>query len=291
MDSNNNLHTTPEELEKIRRVRKHFMDQTTIEPSLFYPQDIKLVKSNDWWTLRFVKWNQGDEEKALKQMVNTFKWRKSFQLHDRNVNDIPNEFAKVAAIFPYGYDHKGRPVIYIRVKVYRKVQQLEQFFQWFVAGIVNHVDTEGGHNGFVIVWDVIGVGLMNFDAGILQFLVSLLQNYYPYGLRYSIIYNMPKVLRPLWSMTKFFIGGSANTFSFCNSADDMKKYIPEQWLLRYMGGKSDFDFTDFEEVRGAPSVHEIAHKYGFTDSDVSKLLKMFKENIKEATLLRRGSTK
>ncbi len=295
MDVNNNENgsqsttktttTSPKEYEQVTRVRAQFMEKVAKEPTLFYPEDINLVKTNEWWTLRFIKWNRGNEDKALKQMVSAFKWRKSFGLHDRNVNDIPNEFAKAAAIFPYGYDHKGRPIIYLRIKVYRKINQLVLFFQQFVAGIVNHIDGEGGRQGFVIVWDVTGLGLINFDADFLQYLVSLLQNYYPYGLRYSIVYNMPKVLRPLWSMTKFFLGSTVNTFTFCNSVEELEKYIPSKWLLRYMGGQSDFDFTDFEEVRGAPSVYEVAAKYNFTEADCIKYLKIFEENIKEARTL------
>lgn len=291
LDSISNEHITClQELDQLNRVRQQFLEKVAKEPKRFYPQDVDLVNSNDWWTLRFVKWNRGNEEKALKQMVTAFKWRKSFGLHDRTVNDIPNEFAKAAAIFPHGHDYKGRPIIYLRVKVYRKIQQLNLFFQQFVTGIVNHVDMESGRKGYVFVFDVTGMGMINIDFDFLKFLISLLQSYYPYGLRYAICYNVPNYLRPLWSMAKIFLGSTEKTFRFCTSVDELKKYIPEESLLRYMGGECDFDFTDFEEVRGAPSVSELAPKFGFSQAEVDKYFKIFESSIAEAKLLSRGTT-
>ena len=55
-----------------------------------------------------------------------------------------------------------------------------------------------------------------------------------------------------------------------------------------MGGECDFDFTDFEEVRSAPSVRELAPKFGFSQTEVDKYFKMFESSIKEAQLLARG---
>lgn len=280
--------TRPQEKEQIERVRAKFLERTDKKPEQFYEQDIDLVKTNEWWTLRFIKWHKGNEDKALKQMINAFKWRKSFGLYERNVNDIPNEFAKAAAFFPYGFDRKGRPMIYIRVKVYRKIQQLNIFFQQFVVGIVNHIDALGGRKGYAFVFDVTGMGIINIDFDFLQFLVQLIQNYYPYGLRYAICYNVPKVVRPLWSVAKIFLGSSVRTFQFCNTREELLKFIPPQWLLRYMGGECDFDFTDFEEVRGAPSVREVGPKYGFTPAEIEKYYKIFEGSIAEAALLSKG---
>ena len=290
-DHNNNKISlrNQQELQQIDQIRANFLEAVAREPDHFYAQDVQLVKSDEWWTLRYIKWNRGNVEKAQKQMINAFKWRKSFGLHDRNVNDIPREFAKAGGIFPFGFDHKNRPVLIIRVKVYRKIQQLNLFFQQFVTGLVNHVDQQGGRNGFVLVFDVTGLGLINFDMDFINFLIQLLQSYYPYGVRYTIVYNMPRVLRPLWTFTKLFLGGAEKTFCFCNTSSELMKYIPAHWLLRYMGGESDFDFTDFEQVRDAPSVYEIASRYNFSLEECCKLLKVFEDTIEDTQLMYRAS--
>lgn len=281
------LSLTPEDIEKIESLRERFFKETAKKPEKYYPEDIEMVREDDWWTLRFIKWNRGNEDKSIRHMLSAFKWRKSFGIRDRTISDLPIEFAKAAAIFPWGYDYKGRAMIYIRVKVYRKISQLTLFFQQFVAGIVDHVDKEAGCKGFVILFDVTGMGLINVDFDFLQFLIQLLQNYYPYGQRYAICYNVPRIVRPMWSMAKIFLGSAEKTFRFCNE-EELKKYIPAEYLLRYMGGECDFDFTSFEETRDCPSVRDLAEKFGFTQAEVDKYYKIFEPNLIDAQILAKG---
>lgn len=281
------MNFTPEDMEMMERVREKFLKETAKKPEKYYAADNDMVRETDWWTLRFIKWNRGNEEKALRHMLSAFKWRKSFGMLDRTISDLPIEFAKAAAIFPHGTDYKGRHMIYIRVKVYRKISQLNLFFQQFVAGIVQHVDKEAGSKGFVILFDVTGMGLVNIDFDFLKFLIQLLQSYFPYGLRYAICYNVPRFLRPMWSMAKMFLGSAEKTFRFCDE-EELKQYVPAEYLLRYMGGESDIDFTDFEETRNCPSVHDLAEKFGFTPAEVAKYEKLFEPNLLEAQILAKG---
>ncbi|KAJ6218849.1 hypothetical protein RDWZM_004661 [Blomia tropicalis] len=281
--------TTKDEAElklSIENVRKQFLLEASKEPDLYYQCDIESVKSDQWWTERFIKWNQRNETNALKQMLNTFRWRKSFGIHDRTAIDIPREFVKAAGIFPYGNDHKNRPILYIRVKVYQNIQQLKEFFQQFVAGIVNHVDQLGGRNGFVVVYDASEAGWRNLDYEFIQFLLQLFQHYYPYGLRYIIFYKFSKILQPFWKLSRLVLGSASRTFHFCNTAEELAAFIPKQYILRYMGGESDFDFTDYVEVRNAPSVRELAVRYGFTVEEVNKFIAIFEEQFRETDRIR-----
>lgn len=277
-----------DEIEKAERVRNHFMEQYYgKDGELYYEKDIELIQKDDWWTIRFIKWNKGNEEKALKQMVKAFEWRKAFGIWDRELHNLPREFAKAAALFPLGYDYKGRHVIYVRVKVYRKIQALNLYFQQFITGIVNHIDLMSGPRGFVIVFDVTGMGYVNIDFDFLSFLVQLLQQYYPYGLRYAVLHNVPRLLRPLWSMAKLFLGNAEKTFRFVSN-DEIKKYIPSVYLPRYLGGECDLDFTSFEEAKNCPSVEELAPLHGFSDAEVERLYKIFEPHLKEAEFLAKG---
>lgn len=270
--------------ERIEKIRNKFLTHYSNDPKSFHEKDIAMVKQDDWWTLRFIKWNRNHDEKALKQMINAFKWRKSFGINDRNVDDLPMEFAKSAAMFPLGTDYKGRMVLYIRVKVYRKIQVLNIYFQQFVAGIIDVVDQKSGSNGYVMVFDVSGMSWINIDLEFLQFMIQLIQTYYPYGLRYTICHNVPRVLRPIWTMAKMFIGPAEKTLRFTDG-DEIKKYISPENLPRYLGGECDFDFTNFEETKNCLSVKELAKKYGFTDDDVERYYKIFEIHIREAQKL------
>ncbi|UXI15293.1 hypothetical protein NH340_JMT01236 [Sarcoptes scabiei] len=271
--------------QKIQMVQEKFFECYHRDPKSFHPNDIEMIRTDEWWTLRFIKWNKENEEKALKQMIQAFKWRKSFGINERDANDLPIEFAKSAALFPLGTDYKGRNVIYIRVKVYRKIRVLNLFFQQFVAGIIDVVDKRSGPNGYVLVFDVAGIGWGNVDIEFLQFMIQLLQIYFPYGLRYTICHNVPKYLRPFWTMAKMFVGNHAEKTLRFSDGDEIKKYIPIESLPRYLGGECDFDFTDYEETRLCPSVRDLASKYGFTQDEVNRYYKIFEPCLLEAEKL------
>lgn len=290
LNRNENNDSSSDYSDKIANVRNKFLNHYRNDPKLFHETDINMIMENEWWTLRFIKWQRGNEEKALKQMIEAFKWRKSFGINDRDAKDLPIEFAKTAALFPLGTDYKGRNVIYLRVKVYRKIQVLNDFFRQFTAGVINYVDQKSDRNGFVFMFDAFGVSWSNIDIEFLQFLIQLVQLYYPYGLRYAIIYNLPRILRPMWSITKVFLGSAERTLRFCDG-EEIFKYIPAKNLPRYLGGECDFDFTDFEETRQCPSIQELGPKFGFTEKEIEKYFKIFEPNIEEAKKLVKYSNK
>ncbi|OTF76607.1 motile sperm domain-containing protein 2-like protein [Euroglyphus maynei] len=282
--NNDNDDSSPNYSDAIVNVRNKFLIHYRNDPKLFHEKDINLIMENDWWTLRFIKWHRGNEDKALKQMIDAFKWRKSFGINDRDTKDLPIEFAKSAALFPLGTDYKGRNVIYMRIKVYRKIQVLVNFFQQFTAGVIDYVDQKSDRNGFVFMLDASGMGFANLDLEFLQFLIQLVQSYYPYGLRYAICYNVPKILRPMWSIAKVFLGSAEKTIRFCDGKDILE-YIPAENLPRYLGGECDIDFTDLEETRQCPSIKEVGPKHGFTEKEIEKYYKIFESNLEEAEKL------
>ena len=289
MDKNQNNNDNDDSTQKnysdtIVNVRNKFLNHYRNDPKLFHEKDINMIMMNDWWTLRFIKWNRDNEDKALKQMIDAFKWRKIFGINDRDAKDLPIEFAKSAALFPLGTDYKGRNVIYIRVKVYRRIQVLNNFFKQFVAGVIDYVDQKSGPNGFVFMFDAVGMSWWNLDLEFLQFMIQLVQSYYPYGLRYTLCHNVPGKLRPMWSIAKVFLGSTERTIRFCDG-QEILKYIPAENLPRYLGGECDLDFTDLEVTRQCPSIKELGPKHGFTEKEMEKYYKIFEPNLEEAEKL------
>lgn len=269
----------------VENVRNQFLLIASNEPDHFDQRDMEMVKSNDWWTERFVKVNNGNERDSLNQMLNAFRWRKSFGVNDRALNDAPHEFIKGAAMFPHGFDHKSRPVVYLRAKMYQKIQRLNTIFQQFATGIIEHVDRLAGRKGFVIVFDSTGMGWRNFDIDFLQFIHQLFQHYYPCGVRSYIVYNLPKMLRPIWKLSKLLVGSSIRVFHFCNSAEELSQFIPNDNILYYMGGESYDDFTEYEGSQGAPMARQLAPKLGYSKEEVDKFFAMFEEQIRDTEKL------
>lgn len=272
---------TPEQEHKVQQLRTTFLARAAQTPEAFNACDLDLVQTNEWWTLRFLKWNRFDEAKALEQMLTAFRWRRSFGLHQADAKELPLEFVQAGAIFPFGVDNANHQVIVIRIKVYRKIARLSQVFRLYVTHIVERVDREAGAAGFVFLFDVTDMSMAAVDLDFLQFLIDIAQKYYPYGLRYTICYNVPSIVRPLWSLAKPFLGPKAERFCFVNR-QELLKLIPAEHVLRYMGGTSDFDFTsDYPEVKNCKPVAQLSAKYGFTAAETEKFIAMFAPTIRE----------
>ena len=272
--------------ELIPDVRQQIVDCYENDPDKYDQVDIEKVEQDDWTCLRFIKWNRGDPDKAIEQLNSCLQWRREYGINHRSEADLPKEFVKAGAIFPYGVDNHNRQLLYMRIKVYKKVPQLIEYFRQFVIGVIDRVDSESGPKGYVLVFDLTGVGFANADMEFLQFLINIFRNYFPCGLRYVIVYNLPRLLRPLWSAARLLVGSQQKIIKFANG-DEIKDLIPVEKLPRYLGGMSDMDFT--VAPVGCKSVQELGPKYGFTDAEVEKYLKMFEPHMKEAQNLVRGS--
>lgn len=271
--------------ELIPEVRQQFLNICNADPENYDEVDIIRIKTEDWWTLRFIKYHRGDVDKAVEHMDSALMWRKEFGVNNRDEKELPQEFVKAGALYPYGCDDKGRTMIYMRVKVYKKIPQLVQYFRQFVVGVINRVDIESGEKGYALVFDVTGVSMSNADMDFLQFLINTLKNSFPYGLRYVLVYNLPRLLRPLWAIAKMWVGRHQKIIKFANG-DEIKEYIPVENIPKYLGGEAVVDFTLPPE--GCKSVKELAPQYGFTEDEVNKYMKIFEPHIKEANKLVNG---
>lgn len=121
------------------------------------------------------------------------------------------------------------------------------------------------------------------DLDILQFIISTLRNYFPYGLKQVIVYNLPWILRQFWTVVKLWIGPNSNKLIKFANGEQIKQYIAEENLPPYLGGKSKRDFTWAPKIC-KPAV-DLAHVHGFTPDDITKFLKVFQSHIEEARAL------
>ena len=63
--------------ELIARILAAFMVIVQKEPNSFDPRDVEMVQNKTWWVERFALVNQ-NENNALKGLINSMKWRKSY---------------------------------------------------------------------------------------------------------------------------------------------------------------------------------------------------------------------
>lgn len=88
---------------------------------MFDEGDVERALNDDWQIRRFLVAHKGNAKKATAKLLKSLKWRKDFGVNSRSIPDLPIEFVRAGAIFPFFEDKEGRIVIYLRVKVNKKV--------------------------------------------------------------------------------------------------------------------------------------------------------------------------
>ena len=76
--------------ELIARILTAFTVIVKKEPNRFDPRDVEMVQNKTWWVERFALVNQNEDD-ALKGLINSMEWRKSYGVRDFNYDSFPKE--------------------------------------------------------------------------------------------------------------------------------------------------------------------------------------------------------
>lgn len=79
---------------------------------------------------------------------------------------------KAGGLFDYEPDVNGNVMIYMRIRMHRKIPELADPMKKFVMHIVNKVDKKTDGQGMAIVFDCSGAGYQNADMDFLTFLIN-----------------------------------------------------------------------------------------------------------------------
>lgn len=124
-----NVFSDSADIEKIRQeIKERHKKQKDIGQPLFDQCDVDRVMSNDWAVRRYLIAQNGNVKRATEKLDKSLRWRKNFGVNVRNESDLPIEFVRAGAIFPFFEDKEGRITIFVRVKVNRKVSSTFTYY-------------------------------------------------------------------------------------------------------------------------------------------------------------------
>ncbi|CAG2108047.1 unnamed protein product [Medioppia subpectinata] len=281
------FYKTPKELihtrlsfQLIPKIRENVTKIYANNKSIADECDINRILSDDWSVQRFADYYHNDVEEATQHLIATLKWRKSFGVNKRSLDkDIGKEFFTIGALFVYEEDKNGIPLLILRGKCNRKVTELRELIEMFIIGTIEQLDTRVGKTGFILVLDCSDCGLNNLSMDLMKFIITSLTVYYPLGIQYILVYNMPWLMRGIWKLIKVWLGEYRHFVHFANG-DEITKYVDIESLPKYMGGKCSKLFTEAPD--NCPTVYDLAEKYGFTQTEVRKYMKIYDDLLEEA---------
>ncbi|CAG2178423.1 unnamed protein product [Oppiella nova] len=232
---------------------------------------------NDWYIKRFLMATQLDVDNAFAMARDAMRWRKSYGVNTRSDADFPIEFYGAGAIFPYCADREGRPIAYLRVKIYKSFPKFSDYFKQFFIHIINNIDTQREENGWAMVWDLTGAGPSNWDLSMIRFVISSFRLYFPKGMQYLVIYGVPWIMTAFVNIGMKLLSEEARNKVIFASKDQIFSHIEPSNVPDFMGGKCEQNYRDVpkEVVRDC---RDLGAERGINSDEIESVLKFIDKN-------------
>src|SRR5699024_6800756 len=137
----------------------------------------------DWQIERFIR-RKKSVDAAVEMIKGTLRWRHELNMPQLTDTDFPEEFIKVGAMFGFEHDLEGNGVVYLRVRLHKKVKESRKLVKLYMMHIVNKMDMSINARGLTVVFDCSRAGITNLDMDIVWFLVESLIKDYPNGMKH-----------------------------------------------------------------------------------------------------------
>lgn len=138
--------------------------------------------------------------------------------------------------------------------------------------------------GIAVVIDCSGAGLVNADMETLAFFISTLRNYFPKGLSYMLVHELPWILKPIWSIAKNWISEEQAQLIKFSNAQTIREYIKLENLPDFMGGSCKRDYR--KPPSNCTDLYEAIKLWGIDTAITRKLIVKFGEYLPEGSLER-----
>lgn len=274
----------PEIKALVQQIREQFLDEYDVNPEFYIEQDIQKIKQHDYFIRRFLYPHDLDPVPAYEQFRTWMAWRKEVGFEEASDQRFPLEFYQIGALFPYLPDRDGVHLLYMRFKVYRKLDILDKAIKQFIIYNMDKLDSMSmRERSWAVVFDTRGAGLSQIDFDMLIFLFRTIKQYYPWGMKYVCVYELPWLLQGGWKLTlKVLPEDATRLFRFCNKSNITELIAPEN-LPDFMGGSGAKDYREIPE--GCRPSEEIgALEMGLTPDEVKTVKKHFEKFLTPESL-------
>jgi len=258
--------------ELVTELRNRFLSHITTNKDKFEEQDIEQIRKNDNLLKRFLQAKKANVDEALKQVISSLQWRKTYGINHLTEESFPREYFQMGCIFPYGKDVNGATNIIFRIKANKKIGEWTELIKKYIAYLIDQENQRferNETNGICIVFDCNGAGIMNVDIDLLQFIVTTLRDHYPYVLKSVVVNELPWILNYVFKLVMSWLPKEQQELLHLVSFKDLNQYIAADQLPDFMKGTNTAPYKECPKT--APSAEEVAQKLNIKKKDLEKL--------------------
>lgn len=136
--------------------------------------------------------------------------------------------------------------------------------------------------GITIVFDCSNGGLANADMDTLYCLASTLVNYFPKGLSYLLVHEIPWILKPFWHIAKAWIPEEYRQLIKFSNSRTIYEYVDKENLPDFMGGTCKRDYRAVP--KNCTTLEEAAKLWGIEARIAKRILMKFADYLPAETL-------
>lgn len=131
----------------VRQLRQLILDDQVKNPGIYSQRDIERLQHDDWFVARYLLRQKLDTELAFQMMRKAMRFRHESLCTCIRPEDFPAEFYLLGGLFSYEPDRKGNKMLYLRVRVHRKVPEITSVLQAFIFYQLQRLDEEADGKG------------------------------------------------------------------------------------------------------------------------------------------------
>lgn len=123
-------------------LRQRILKECQLNVGLYAQRDVDKCKDHKdtWFVERFLLRQKLDIDKAFEMLKRTMRYKNESLAASIRREDFPAEFYLVGGLFGYEQDRKGNRMLYIRLKVHRKIPEIQLVLQAFLFHNIDYLD-------------------------------------------------------------------------------------------------------------------------------------------------------
>lgn len=270
------LHTQACDKQLIEETRRLLHQRYAQNPDSLYEEDYKRMLTDDWTVSRFLLRRRLNPSRTVQLMESCGKFRKQYLMGRAEPWEFPAEFHLCGGLFQYAPDRVGNTTLYMRVKIYRRIAELNDTFKRFVLCNLEQCDTSTGGRGTAIVFDLTNCGLQSVDLAFLFWLLNSFRNYCPKGVSYILVLNLPWFLSATAKLAMSWMSVTNRRALRFVQGKEVEDFIAPENLPDYLGGSCKMDYCRVPEGSVPALIRRDGRSFDFSEAQANRTREHFK---------------
>ena len=257
-----------------KELRQLIIKDIEADPDRYSQEDVEKIYQDDWFVARYLLRVKMDVKSAHNMLTKALEFRNSPMI---SIKEFPEEFYKIGAIFPYEPDRKGNIPVWLRIRVNQKIPIVQKFTKSFLFRRIEEADKQARGRGIALCFDLQGAGISNVDMDMLFFIITTLVNYFPKGLSYMLVHELPWVLRSFWHVARQWLSEDHKDLVKFSDSQTIYEYFEEKNLPDFMGGTCKRSYREVPET--SITLSQAAKRWDLNEEELIKIRKKFADHL------------